>query len=313
MSQTNILLESGTNEVEVVEFYIDEDDYRGHYGVNVAKVVEIIRMQPVTALPHMSHPAVMGAFRHRDGKIVPLIDLSVYLHKSITEVKEEPKIIVTEFNAMTTAFKVSGVNRIHRLSWKAVEAPGQFVQSMSNNSVTAVMHIEGRVVFLLDMEKIVGDMNQSLAMTLDGELNSARNEGEVYTILHADDSGSVRSLVSQLLTEHKQFNIVQVPNGQEAWDYLLKLKVRAEQEGKPIQAYLDGVITDIEMPRMDGLTLCRNIKDDPMLKDLPVALFSSLVSERLEHKGLSVGADAQFAKPDLYNISQKILELIDKR
>lgn len=312
MSQTNILLESGTNEVEIVEFYIDEDDYRGHYGVNVAKVVEIIRMQPVTALPHMAHPSVMGAFRHRDGKVVPLIDLAVYLNKNSAVEKEEPKIIVTEFNTMTTAFKVSGVNRIHRMSWQAVEAPGQFVQSVSHNSVTGVVHIEGRVVFLLDMEKIVGDMNQSLAITLDGKLSSARGEGQTYTILHADDSGSIRTLVHSLLTEHKQFKIIQVPNGQEAWDYLLKVKAQAEREGKPVQAYVDGVITDIEMPRMDGLTLCRNIKDDPALKNTPVALFSSLISERLAHKGDSVGADAQFAKPDLYNISQKMLELIDK-
>ena len=311
MSQTRILLEAGTNEVEIVEFYIDEDDYRGHYGVNVAKVVEIIRMQPVTAMPHMAHPSVMGAFRHRDGKIVPLIDLAVYLNKKAAAEKEEPKIIVTEFNTMTTAFKVSGVNRIHRMSWQAVEAPGQFVQTMSHNSVTGVVHIEGRVVFLLDMEKIVADMNQSLAITLDGKLDSERPAGETYTILHADDSGSIRTLVHSLLAEHKQFKLIQVPNGQEAWNLLLKIKAKAEETGKPVQSYVDGVITDIEMPRMDGLSLCRNIKEDPVLKKIPVALFSSLISERLAHKGDSVGADAQFAKPDLYNISQKMLELID--
>lgn len=311
MSQTNILLEAGTNEVEIVEFYIDEEGYRGHYGVNVAKVVEIIRMQPVTSLPHMAHPSVLGAFRHRDGKIVPLIDLAAYLNKIPAPQQEEPKLIVTEFNSVTTAFKVSGVNRIHRMSWEAVEAPGQFIQSVSDNSVTGVVHIDDRVVFLLDMEKIVGDMNKELSLTLEGKLVSTRAEGHTYKILHADDSGSIRNLVHTLLTESGRFTLVQFPNGQEAWEHLLQIKGQAEREGRPLDSYIDGVITDIEMPRMDGLSLCRSIKEDPALKQIPVALFSSLISDRLKHKGLSVGADAQFAKPDLYNISQKMLELID--
>lgn len=312
MSQTNILLESGTNELEVVEFYLDEsDDYRGHYGVNVAKVLEIIRMEPVTAMPNMSDPCVLGAFQYRDGRVVPLIDLSIYLKKTRIE-KEEPKIIVTEFNHVITAFLVSGVTRIHRLSWSAVEPPGQFLQHVSSDAITGVVHLEGRVAFVLDMEKIVADLNPDLAISYEvpEQLSAAH---KIYRIVHADDSASVRNLVKELLEGGGGFAVMQRDNGGDAWRLLQELKSRAEEENLPITDLVDGVITDIEMPSMDGLTLCRNIKEDPVLKVLPVALFSSLITERLAHKGVSVGADAQFAKPDLSSLSSKMIVLINSK
>ena len=308
MAQTNILLESGTNELELVEFYIDEeDDYRGHYGVNVSKVVEIIRMQPVTVMPNMRHESVLGAFQYRNGRIVPLIDLAKYLNKPPIET-EEPKIIVTEFNNVITAFLVSGVTRIHRLSWEQVEPPGAFIQNMSN-AITGVVRLEGRTAFVLDMEKIVGDMDEglSISFTQPEKLQTDR----VYTILHADDSHSVRGLVKHLLEESGAFKVVQTTNGSEAWDYLQEVKERAEAEGKPVTYYVQGVISDIEMPSVDGLTLCRWIKEDRELKVLPVALFSSLITDALHHKGESVGANAQFAKPELSQLSQKMVELIN--
>lgn len=309
MAQTNILLESGTNELEIVEFYLDEPGYRGHYGVNVAKVVEIIRMQAPTSMPQMRHPSVMGAFSHRDGKVVPLVDLATFLGKNSQE-NEDAKIIVTEFNNIVTGFKVSGVNRIHRLSWNDVEEPGAFLQNMSQNSVTGVVRLEDRVVFLLDMENVVADLDPALAIRL-GELPETEiHAGKIYTVLHADDSGSVRALVKGLMEKSEQFRVIQATSGEEAWAMLRALKADALSSGTPLNSMLHAVISDIEMPRMDGLTLCRKIKEDPELSYLPVALFSSIVSETLEHKGKSVGADAQFAKPDLQQLSEKVLELI---
>jgi two-component system chemotaxis response regulator CheV len=307
MSQTNILLESGTNELEIVEFFLDEPDYRGHYGVNVAKVVEIIRLQPCTAMPQMRHPAVMGAFSHRDGKVVPLVDLSKYLDKKSIPTNDA-KIIVTEFNNIVTGFLVSGVTRIHRLSWHSVEEPGSFLQNMARNSITGVVRLEQRVVFILDMENVVADMDPSLAIRL-GRLSEQPPEKR-YTILHADDSGSIRGLVKNLMEQCGNFSIRQAASGEEAWNILSEIKNQAAAEGKPVSEFVQAVISDIEMPRMDGLALCRKIKEDPALKDLPVALFSSIVSHALEHKGKSVGADAQFAKPDLQQLSEKVLELI---
>ena len=309
MAQTNILLESGTNELEIVEFFLDEPGYRGHYGVNVAKVVEIIRMQPATSMPQMRHPSVMGAFPHRDGKIVPLVDLARYLGKE-TKSNEDAKIIVTEFNHIVTGFRVSGVNRIHRLSWNDVEEPGQFLQNMSHSTITGVVRLEGRVVFLLDMEHVVADLDPSLAIRLGRLPDELLESGVVYTVLHADDSGNVRGLVKRLMEESGHFRVIQTSSGEDAWNVLRKLKADAANGGTPLRSALHAVISDIEMPRMDGLTLCRKIKEDPELCYLPVALFSSIVSTSLEHRGKSVGADAQFAKPDLQVLSEKVLELI---
>jgi two-component system chemotaxis response regulator CheV len=308
MSQTNILLDAGTNELEIVEFYLDEEGYRGYYGVNVAKVLEIIRMQPVTSMPQMRHTAVLGAFPHRDGRVVPMVDLACYLGKKSVE-NQEPKVIVTEFNNVVTGFSVSGVNRIHRLSWQAVEAPGDFLQHTSRNAVTGVVRLEGRVLFILDMEASIGELNPLLSIRLSRPSGTEHGEDAVFTVLHADDSGNVRNLVKQLLEQSGRFKVLSVSNGGEAWDLLCRLRGKVTAE-KPVTSFVNAVITDIEMPRLDGLTLCRQIKEDQVLKVLPVALFSSLITDKLEHKGDSVGVDAQFAKPDLQVLSEKVMELI---
>ncbi len=307
MSQSQILLEVGTNELELVEFYIDEaDGYRGFYGINVSKVVEISRSQPITAMPQMPHPSVLGAFPFRDGRIVPLIDISKFLNKGGV-VSEDPRIIITEFNKTHTAFLVSGVTRIHRISWKQVEAPTPL--EISGGSITAVVRLEGRVVFVLDAEAIVAAMNPALSVKMDENRMEALPDRK-YHILHADDSVSIRRLVADLLKKEGRFDVTQANDGEEAWNLLLRYKQQAEDNNIPISNLVQGIITDIEMPNLDGLTLCRYIKEDHLLKDIPVAMFSSLISTSLAHKCKSVGADAQFAKPDLQGISDKMYELI---
>lgn len=309
MSQSQILLEVGTNELELVEFYIDEaDGYRGFYGINVSKVVEISRSQPITAMPQMPHPSVLGAFPFRDGRIVPLIDISKFLNKGGV-VSEDPRIIITEFNKTHTAFLVSGVTRIHRISWKQVEAPTPLLLEISGGSITAVVRLEGRVVFVLDAEAIVAAMNPSLSVKMDENRMEALPDRK-YHILHADDSVSIRRLVVDLLKKEGRFDVTQANDGEEAWNLLLRYKQQAEDNNIPISNLVQGIITDIEMPNLDGLTLCRYIKEDHLLKDIPVAMFSSLISTSLAHKCKSVGADAQFAKPDLQGISDKMYELI---
>jgi len=309
MSQTNILLESGTNELEVVEFFLDEPGYRGHYGINVAKVVEIIRPQPITAMPQMPHPCVVGAFPYRDGRVMPLVDLAKYLGTE-TRSDAEPKVVITEFNKVVTAFQVSGVTRIHRLSWTAVEAPGSFLQASSKNSIVGVVRLDGRVVFLLDMESIVGDLHPGLARSMQVEGRADMVGDRPLRLLHADDSASIRELMSEILTVNNRFELMQVADGQHAWNMLLQLKEQAENEQRPITDFVEGAILDIEMPRLDGLTLCRQIKEDSVLRVLPVAIFSSLITEATRHKGQSVGANIQFAKPDLQSVSDRMFELI---
>ncbi len=310
MSLTNILLETGTNELEIVEFYIDDaDGYRAHYGVNVAKVVEIIRRPKITSMPEMRHPSVCGAFQHRNERVIPLIDLGKFLEIGPLDTPDA-KTIVTEFNHIFTAFLVSGVNRIHRLSWTDVEPPGEFLLTAAKSSMVGVIRLEERVLFLLDLEATVAELEPSMAIRFTGTITGNPEGSRVYDILHADDSHSIRALVLDLFKKEGRFNVTQVENGQRAWDHLCELRSRCEEEGKDITEFLQGVITDIEMPFMDGLNLCKRIKEDPVLKKLPVAVFSSMINKPLAKKCESVGADAQFAKPDLRMLSDSMLQLI---
>jgi two-component system chemotaxis response regulator CheV len=275
-------------------------------------VVEIIRPQAVTAMPQMPHPCVMGAFPYRDGRVVPLVDLAKYLGTE-THSEHEPKVVITEFNRVITAFQVSGVNRIYRLSWTDVDAPGNFLQASSKNSITGVVRLDGRVVFLLDMESIVDDLHPGLAVAMQVQGRADTVDSRPLRILHADDSSSIRRLMLKLLTLNNRFELMQALDGQQAWDLLTSLKKKAENEQRPITDFVEGAILDIEMPRMDGLTLCKNIKADSVLRVLPVAIFSSLITDTLRHKGQSVGADAQFATPDRQSVSDKMFDLIEQK
>ncbi|CAK7047782.1 MAG: Chemotaxis protein CheV [Desulfovibrio sp.] len=313
MSQTNILLEAGTNELEVVEFFLDEDEpgegvYKGYYGVNVAKVLEIIRMPKVTEMPEVSHPCVMGAFNLRS-QVIPLVDLSVWLGKKRHE-SESPKVIVTEFNEVTTAFLVSGVNRIHRISWEMVEPPNTYISAMSSMSVTGVVKLEGRIVFLLDLERIVSDLNPKLGLRLDEAIDW--HAGPSYRALIADDSTVIREMLKDLM-QKANFEVESVTNGKDAWNILEGLKRRAKEEGKRVSDFLQVMVADIEMPQMDGHALCKRIKDDPDLKELPVILFSSLITDKLRHKGEAVGADEQIAKPEVTSLARHAIRLIEAK
>lgn len=315
MSQTNILLESGTNELEIVEFYLDEpltgadgERYQGYYGVNVAKVLEIIRLPKITEMPEVNHPSVLGAFNQRS-HITPLVDLSVWLGKERVD-EEAPKVIVTEFNQVTTAFLVSGVTRIHRISWEEVEPPNNYVSKLSNNSITGVVKLEGRIVFILDLEKIVSDLNPSLGMRLDDDIDWSLHDG--YKALIADDSALVREMLRDLL-QKAGFAVETANNGREAWERLKEIRAKAEQEDKRVWDYVNVLVSDIEMPSMDGHNLTKRVRDDSFYKELPVILFSSLITDKLRHKGEKVGADEQVSKPEVSKLALRAKELIEER
>ena len=314
MAQTNILLEAGTNELEIVEFYLEELDgpdkapYKGHYGVNVAKVLEIIRLPRITELPEVRHPAILGAFNLRS-QIIPLVDLTLWLGKERAP-SDSTKVIVTEFNNVTTAFMVSGVNRIHRISWEEVEPPNAYVSAMTRNTITGVVKLEGRIIFLLDLERIVSDLNPDLALRLDDALDW--NQQDRYRALVADDSTVIREMLKDLLTQ-AGFDVEAYTNGRDAWLRLEAIKQKAATDGNPVENYVQCIVSDIEMPQMDGHSLCKRIKEDSALKDLPVLLFSSLITDRLRHKGDAVGADEQVSKPEVTRLAQKAKELIHER
>lgn len=312
MSETKILLESGTNELEIVEFYLDEKrksgEYRGYYGINVAKVLEIIQLPELTEMPEAAHPAVLGAFNLRN-EIIPLIDLASWLHKERTET-EAPKVIVTEFNRTKSAFLVSGVTRIHRIGWQEVEAPTNYVSALTVNSITGVVKFTDRIIFILDMEKICMELNpDATPVSETAESVKEAIEAKGARVVLADDSSMARNIMSSSLTE-AGFKVHAEENGEKAWQYLQSVLARAKAENHPLSSYVDLVVTDIEMPAMDGHSLTRHIKEDPELRQLPVILCSSIITETLHHKGIAVGADDQVSKAELSELAARAYKLL---
>lgn len=317
MSKSDILLESGTNEFEVVEFYIDEclpdseQSKRTYYGMNVAKVLEIIRLPDLTDMPDASHSSVLGAFDLRS-EIVPLIDLSQWVGKTLQKTGVL-KVIVTEFNQVITSFLVSGVTRIYRLSWDQVKAPNIQLSSLTSNSITGIVRLENKIVFLLDLEKIVAKLNEKTTVydTTSSEVKKELEEKR-YKALIADDSTMVRNMVFSMLSENN-FEVVQFENGREAWAYLEALKQQIASGEAPESSMIDIAILDIEMPLMDGHHLTKRIKEDAALKDIPVLLCSSIITESLYHKGMSVGADAQISKAKINELVERSFQLIKRK
>lgn len=314
MSSSADRADKSGNELEIIEFYIDElspggERYRSYFGMNVAKVLEIIRLPPITGVPGKHHPAALGTFNLR-GRVLPLVDLGLWLGKQSGD-KDSDKVIVSEFSGVVTAFIVSGVTRIHRMTWGQVEPPGKHLQRFSHDSITGVVRFDDRIVFLLDMEQIIGSMDPSLDLSKQAEAVSPLEYGTGYHVLVADDSASIRNTLAHCL-EAANYTVSKATCGREAWDMLQAWEAKATEERTSLSRYVDLVISDIEMPEMDGHTLTRMIKQDPRFKDLPVILFSSLISEVVRQKGIQAGADDQIAKPDLPELTARAKALIER-
>lgn len=299
------------NDLEIIEFYVDEDNgdegrYRSYYAMNVAKVLEIIRKPPVTGVPGKHHEAALGTFNLR-GKVLPLVDLSLWLGKKAVD-DESRKVIVSEFSSVVTAFVVSGVTRIHRMTWAQVEPPGKYLQAFSHDSVTGVVRFEDRIVFLLDMEHIISTMDPSTSLSTHAR-QAVLADGSGYTVLIADDSPSIRNIIASCL-EQARFTVVKTTCGREAWEQLKAWEREARDRDVPITEFVQLVISDIEMPEMDGHTLTRMIKGEPAFSRVPVILFSSLISPVVFEQGVKAGADDQISKPDLPQLTFRASELI---
>lgn len=280
-----VLTDVGTNELEVVEFVLDDRPY----VINVAKVREIIPLRTVMPVPE-AHPHVLGLFRNRDD-VLPLVDLGGWLGGEAEPDPKLAKIIVAEFNKMKVGFLVHGVRRIHRVSWQDLESPGHD-SMMDSRTALGFMRLGGeseggeRIVFLLDFERIVTELEPPANEALDPEAEQVLQARHGRVVLVAEDSNLIRGTMVRRL-EAGGYTVVATTNGAEAWDTL-------DAGGK-----VDAVVTDIEMPRMDGHHLTRRIRGDQRFQGMPVVLYSSMIHEEMHRKGESVGADAQLCKPDL--------------
>ncbi|MBF0292086.1 MAG: chemotaxis protein CheV [Nitrospinae bacterium] len=303
MAQTNILLETGTNEFEIVEFYVGSQSY----GVNVAKVREIIQYNQrfVTPVPE-NHPAVIGLYTLR-GETFPLINLSSTLKTQSDESSTRRVIMVCEFNTLVNGFLVDGVRQIHRRSWEDVKPVGGLV-AQGKSTITSTVQIDDLQMLILDLESIIADIYPPSSMTPEENVHSHMVEKrEGVKLVFAEDSSIIRDAVTNILKKAGYIHTTAVKDGKEAYDLIVDMKARADRNRTTIKEYLTGVVTDIEMPRMDGLTLCKKVKVEMGLS-IPVIVFSSMINEQMAVKCREVGADAFTTKPR----STELVELIDR-
>lgn len=285
---TKILLESGTNELEILEFIVGEN----HYGINVAKIREILPYKKPTPIPN-SHPCVEGIYMPRE-VIITVIDLNKSLAVPASSDESKDMFIVTNFNKLNIAFHVQNVLGIHRVSWADISKPDESVNNSGRSIATGFLKVNDRLIVILDFEKIVSDISPETGLrTSDIDALGERQRNN-DPILIAEDSPLLSKLIHDSLVKAGYTTITVTNNGKEAYDLLCKYKAE-----KTLHENVRLVVTDIEMPQMDGHHLTKLIKEDDDLKSIPVVIFSSLINDEMRRKGELLGADAQLSKPEI--------------
>jgi len=309
--KNRILLETGTNELEILEFYIETlvgtELVKNYFGVNVAKVREVIETKGLTFTKSSNNPSFRGTIPLRE-LILPLIDISKWLEMNKSE-NSEDLIIVTEFSKTVTGFIVSGVTSIHRVGWEEVMSPDKYTNSLGIQSIVGVVFIDDHITQLIDLEHIIASLNPETTKNM---MQSTVKANKKYKVLIAEDSPSIGMMIKKSI-EDSNMEVHLEQNGALALKYLKSKIALAEKENKDITEYVHIVISDIEMPQMDGFTFTKNVKEDPISGKLPVILYSSIITNELRHKGESVGANIQVSKPDLDQVARIAIELIENK
>ncbi|MCL2754560.1 MAG: chemotaxis protein [Oscillospiraceae bacterium] len=289
-----------TNDLELLEFLVGGE----HFGINIAKVSEIIIHCSLTPVPHASRE-VEGVFMHRD-KIVTVIDLHEVLDIPKPEV-ERTLLIVCDFDQISVAFDVTTVKGIQRLKWTQVEMPPTITGNIDDSVATGVTKIDEHIMMILDFEKIVCDMNKGKDFELGevGEIKTPDSFDFNRKVVVVDDSVFLNKVIVKELRKCGFTNIMSFYNGKEAWNYINKLKELPAGEGE-----IGVIISDIEMPLMDGLTLLRLIRTDKAIAKTPFVMFSSLIHENVRQKGDEAGANAQFSRSQLHACISTVIELM---
>ncbi len=300
---TKILMESGTNELEVLEFTLAGNSY----GINVAKIKEIITYMPVTPVPN-AHPSIEGIFMPRD-TMITAIDLKNCLGRG----ESEPTglFIITNFNKLDIAFHVDTVLGIHRVSWRNIIKPDVTISTPDESVATGIIKRDGKLIIILDFEKIVSDINPETGLKVSeiSELvGSTSIKRSSVPILIAEDSVLLNKLIVDSLKAAGYTNLIHTENGQKAYNVVMQCK----KEGT-LHEHVRCIITDIEMPEMDGHRLTKLVKGDDETKDIPIIIFSSLVNDDMKRKGESLGADAQLSKPEIGKLVKIVDELVQER
>ncbi|MEM9064941.1 MAG: chemotaxis protein [Planctomycetota bacterium] len=300
----DILLDAGTNELETLIFVLGG----GHFGVNVAKVREVVRWTEPTESPNR-HPSVLGMINLR-GKVIPLVDLGKHLEIEGAGVcEEERRIVITEFNGLLCGFAVDGVRSIHRLSWSKVRPAPELDGLGSNehgkaiNACTGLIDLDDTLVLMLDFESVADSIIVQESLHITEVENVSGIDRASKRVLLAEDSPFMRELMAKVFRSSGYAKLEAYSNGLTAWQAL-------DRSIKDEETPFDCVISDIEMPQVDGLHLCKRVKEHPQLRNTPVLLFSSLISKDNMKKGKQVGADYQVPKPALPDMVKMVDRLL---
>lgn len=299
--RSGILLETGTNEIEIMEFTIDGN----LYGINVAKVREIMMSAEVKPMPH-THPAVEGIFKPRD-TVITVVDLPKYLTGKEHPHKEKDLFIVTNFNQMHVAFRVDSVVGISRISWIDIQKPDSTISGGEDGVATGIAQCGDDLVSILDFERIVAEIAPETSIQISEVEAMGKRQRNTSPVWVAEDSVLLTRMIRESLEKAGYTNLRTFPNGAELWDALEKC---AEEGNVDDQVAI--IITDLEMPQMDGHRLTKLIKSSKEFKQIPVVIFSSLITEEMRRKGREVGADEQLSKPEIAHLIGILDELLSR-
>ncbi|MCK9202363.1 MAG: chemotaxis protein [Gallionella sp.] len=298
---------AGTNKLEILMFTLGRDQRTGRqeiFGINVFKVREVMRIPAITRAPEMPE-AVEGMVSLR-GALVPVIDLAKYVG---VETDTRPNImIVTEYNGHIQGFLVESVDTILRLDWSAMRVPPEMLNAQMGGLITAVTELpDKRLVMMMDVEKVLSETTR-----FDDEhvFKSVKALGvSDRTVFFADDSHVARNQISRTL-DAMGVNHVSAVNGMQAWQELKKLADQAEAANRPLTDTFQVILTDVEMPEMDGYMLTRKIKADKRFNGIPVLMHSSLSSDSNQMLGKSVGVDEYVPKFEPQKLAQTLTRLL---
>ncbi|GHV06855.1 chemotaxis protein CheV [Clostridia bacterium] len=292
-AKSDILLESGTNELEIMEFTIAGNIF----GINVAKVTEIMKYSTVNPMPN-SHPNIEGVFKPRNS-IITVIDLPGYMDLPPSNNMDRDMFIITGFNKMSVAFHVHTVEGIHRITWSDIEKPDNTIYGGQEGLATGIAKLKDKLITIIDFEKIVFDISPQTGIQMSEIESLGPRERNARPIVVAEDSALLKKMILEALHESGYTNITAFTNGQDAWDHIQELSEAYPDE---LSTYVSCIITDIEMPRMDGHRLTKMVRENKASKAIPVIIFSSLIDDAMRDKGESLGATAQLSKPEIGNL-----------
>ena len=301
---------AGANRLEVLLFSLGKDLGSGReevFGINVFKVREVMHVPEIARAPEMPE-SVEGMVSLR-GVTIPVINLTKYCGISVDD---KPTImIITEYNKHVQGFLVHSVDSIQRLAWEEVKAPPSMMASQHAGLVTAVTEVAGRgLVMIMDVEKV---LSETAGFYDDDSIYEGipTADNADTTVLFADDSSVARGQISRTLKK-MGVKYISAVNGQDAWVKLNEIADRTAAEGGAVTDQVQLILTDIEMPEMDGYVLTRKVKDDARFKDIPIIMHSSLSAEANQHLGEGVGADAYVAKFEPRELATTLAKIIPR-